>query len=208
MSVQMSVNGGEGHDQALVPLPQPAVEVPSVSEGVGVVEADSIVLAPQIPETGIPSVQGPYPVLHLHRHIHAGVVDDEARSMITRLAEQHGEVFTYLHDQVGRAQESLLQRLQFEKDIVAWVRTTQEVLESQWLRAERMSTGLFDVQETIRAVRREVTGLSEHLTTRTTSIEAQIQDLSAQVHAELLDSGKMGSRRHGCVNSSEKSWLL
>ena len=185
MSDRMSVNGGEGQDQALVPVPRPVAEIPSGSEGAGVVQVDSVVLGPQIPEAGIPAVEGPYPVLHLHKHIHAGVIDDEARTVITRLAEQHGEVFTYLHDQVSRAQESLLQRSQFEQDIVAWVRTTREVLESQWLMAERMSTGLADVQEAVRAVRRDVMGLSERLTTRTTSIETQVHDLSVELHADI-----------------------
>ena len=156
MSDQMSVNGGDVHDQALVPVSRPGAELPSGSEGTGVIEAESSLMIPQTPEAGIPAVEGPYPVLHLHRHVHAGVIDDEARVVISRLAEQHGELFTYLHDQVTRAQESLQDRTQFKKDLVAWVGTTREVLESQWLRTERMAVGLADVQETARIVREDV----------------------------------------------------
>ena len=185
MSDQMLVNGGDVHDQALVLVPWPGAELPSGSEGTGVIEAESSLMIPQTPEAGIPAVEGPYPVLHLHRHIHAGVIDDEARVVISRLAEQHGELFTYLHDQVTRAQESLQERAQFEKDLVAWVGTTREVLESQWLRTERMAAGLADVQETARIVREDVGRLSDRMTRRTESLEQRLRDFSGMMRAEI-----------------------
>ena len=40
-------------------------------------------------------------VLHLHRHEHVeGSVDTEARTMVERLAMQHGELFAYLHREI------------------------------------------------------------------------------------------------------------
>ena len=41
------------------------------------------------------------PMLHLHRHEHIeGVVDQEARAVVERLATQHGELFSFLHQEV------------------------------------------------------------------------------------------------------------
>ena len=94
----MQVNGTEGVDQAL----QPVVAVqPSV-----VTEPDDRLIAqpppPAMPvaKAGPSQVQGgavpAMLVLHLHRHEHVeGVVDQEARAVVERLATQHGELFSF-----------------------------------------------------------------------------------------------------------------
>ena len=58
-----------------------------------------------VAEAGPSQVQGGavpvMPVLHLHRHEHVeGVVDQEARAMVERLATQYGELFSFLHQEI------------------------------------------------------------------------------------------------------------
>ena len=110
---EMSVNGAEGVDLA--------------SQSVVVVQPSSVAepedrLVAQSPPPPMPmsvaagpsGVQGGavpvLSVLHLHWHEHTeGVVDQEARAVVDRLATQHGELFQYLHQEI----ESL------KKDVVS-----------------------------------------------------------------------------------------
>ena len=83
------------------------------------VEPDDWLTVP-VPETS--SGGGQVPALHLHRHEHVSVtVDDKARAVIERLAERHGELFSYLHEEIHKLPEQMAQRTQFESDLVPWV---------------------------------------------------------------------------------------
>ena len=101
---EMMVNGAEGVDlgsQSLVDATSVmAVQPSSVAEPEDRLVAQSP--PPPLPmsvEAGPSGVQGGavpvLSVLHLHRHEHAeGVVDQEARAVVDRLATQHGERFS------------------------------------------------------------------------------------------------------------------
>ena len=67
-----------------------------------------------VAEAGPSQVQGGavpvMPVLHLHRHEHVeGVVDQEARAVVERLATQHGELFSFLHQEIESLKEDMVQ---------------------------------------------------------------------------------------------------
>ena len=128
----MQVNGAEGIDQA----PQPVVVAvqPSV-----VSEPDDRLIAqpppPAMPvaEAGPSQVQGGavpvMPVLHLHRHEHVeGVVDQEARAVVERLATQHGELFSFLHQEIESLKEDMVQK-QFAEEVVDWAGKVQAEVE-------------------------------------------------------------------------------
>ena len=60
-------------------------------------------------------------VLHLHRHVTAeGVVDEAARAVVERLATQHRELFRYLHKEIESLKKDIVQK-QFAKDVEKWV---------------------------------------------------------------------------------------
>ena len=89
----MSVNGqdsGDVHDQALVPVPPQVEEPPREMSVVEAVEPEGRLMPVEILGTSAQASEGSVPVLHLHRHVHAGVVDDQARTIIERLAARHG----------------------------------------------------------------------------------------------------------------------
>ena len=94
----MSENGEgvETSEMALVPVAPSDV----------VAQTGELMSPEETPQPGL--VPGSViPALHLHRHEHAGVsVDDEARAVISRLAGQHGELFSYLHGEIRQLQES------------------------------------------------------------------------------------------------------
>ena len=83
---RMSENGEgvETFETALVP----------VAPGDVVAQTGGLMSPEETPQPGL--VPGSViPALHLHRHEHVGVsVDDEARAVISRLAGQHGELFS------------------------------------------------------------------------------------------------------------------
>ena len=119
----MQVNGTEGVDQA--PQPVVAVVQPSL-----VVEPDERLMAqpppPTMPVAEAGPSQGPggvvsaMPVLYLHRHEHVeGVVDQEARVVVERLATQHGELFSFLHQEIESLKEDMV-RKQFAEEVVTW----------------------------------------------------------------------------------------
>ena len=118
----MQVNGTESAEQA--PMPVVVAVQPS-----GVVEPEDRLVAqpppPAMPvaEAGPSQVQGgavpAVPVLHLHRHEHVeGTVDQEARAVVERLATQHGELFSFLHDEIKSLKEDYVQK-QFAEEVVA-----------------------------------------------------------------------------------------
>ena len=127
----MQVNGAEGVDQASQPV---GVVQPSA-----VTEPDDRLMAqpppPTMPvaEAGPSQVQGGavpvMPVLHLHRHEHVeGVVDQEARAVVERLATQHGELFSFLHQEIESLKEDMVQK-QFAEEVVSWAGRVQEEVE-------------------------------------------------------------------------------
>ena len=87
-----------------------------------------------VAEAGPSQVQGGaipvMPVLHLHRHEHVeGVVDQEGRAVVERLATQHGELFSFLHQEIV-LKEHMVQK-QFAEEVVAWAGRVQEELGRQ-----------------------------------------------------------------------------
>ena len=107
----MQVNGTEGVDQtpgpmtvvrpSLVTEPDERLIVQSPPPPMPVAEAGSA----QIQDGGIPVM----PVLHLHRHEHVeGVVDQEARAVVERLATQHGKLFSFLHREVEELKKGMV----------------------------------------------------------------------------------------------------
>ena len=127
------MNGTEGVDQA----PQHVIVV----QPFAVTEPDDRLVA-QPPPPAMPvaeaepsQVQGgavpAMPVLHLHRHEHIeGVVDQEARAVVERLATQHGELFSFLHQEIESLKEDMVQK-QFAEGVVAWVGRVQGEVERQ-----------------------------------------------------------------------------
>jgi len=95
-----------------------------------VVEPEGRLMPVEILGMSAQASEGSVPVLHLHRHVHAWVVDSQARIVIERFAARHGEVFTFLNKESTRLSESKLQREQFEVDLVVWVEAVRGVLES------------------------------------------------------------------------------
>ena len=108
----MQVNGVESVEQA----PQPVV---GAVQPFVVIEPDDRLMAqpppPAMPvaEAGPFQVQGgavpAVPVLHLHRHEHVeGVVDQEARVVVERLATQYGELLSFLHQEIESLKEDMV----------------------------------------------------------------------------------------------------
>lgn len=93
-----------GDDRAVEAIPQPVVGTTEVVQPSSVAEPKDR-LIPQSPSpmpvagaSGGGVAQGDtipiMPVLHLHRHKHVeGIVDEEARAIVERLAAQHREFF-------------------------------------------------------------------------------------------------------------------
>ena len=61
-----------------------------------------------VPGSSAQTPEGNVPVLHLHRNVHAGAVDDQVHQVIEHLAARHGEVFTFLNKELTRLSESKL----------------------------------------------------------------------------------------------------
>ena len=126
---EMSVNGAEGADlasQSMVDATSGAAVQPS-----SVAEPEDRLIA-QSPPPPMPMSTGAGPsgvqggaipvlsVLHLHRHEHSeGVVDQEARAVVERLATQHGELFSFLHQKIESLKEDMVQK-QFAEEVVDW----------------------------------------------------------------------------------------
>ena len=117
----MQVNGTEGVDRA--PQPVVAVVQPSL-----IIKPDERLVAQPPPPTMPVAEAGPsqspggavpaMSVLHLHRHEHVeGVVDQEARAVVERLATQHGELFSFLHQEIESLKEDMV-RKQFAEEVV------------------------------------------------------------------------------------------
>ena len=71
------------------------------------------------------------PVLHLHQHEHIeGVVDQEARAVVERLATQHGKLFSFLHQEGEELKNGMVQK-QFAKEVVSWAGRMQGAVERQ-----------------------------------------------------------------------------
>ena len=71
------------------------------------------------------------PVLQLHRHEHVeGVVEQEARAVVEQLATQHGEMFSFLHQEIESLKEDMVQK-QFAEEVVAWAGRVQGEMERQ-----------------------------------------------------------------------------
>ena len=99
----MSVNGEGVREEVPEGALVPVVPDPAMVQATSVVEPDDRLTVP-VPETS--SGGGQVPALHLHRHQHVSVtMDDEARTVIERLAERHGELFSYLHEEIRQLQE-------------------------------------------------------------------------------------------------------
>ena len=89
----MLVNGqdsGDAVDQALVPVPPQVEEPPWEMRVAEVMEPKGWLMPLGVLETSAQTLEGSVPVLHLHRHVHVGAVDDQACTMIERLVARHG----------------------------------------------------------------------------------------------------------------------
>ena len=73
-----------------------------------VVELEGWLLPLVIPRTSAQTLKGIVSMLHLYRHVHTGVMDDQACEVIERPATQHGEIFTYLNKKIAHLLESKL----------------------------------------------------------------------------------------------------
>ena len=128
----MQVNGAEGVDQA----PQPVVAVqPSLvvesDERLAVQTPPSMPVAEAGPSMGQGGAVPVMPVLHLHRHEHIeGVVHQEARAVVERLATQHGELFSYLHQEIESLKKDMVPK-QFAEEVVTWAGRVQGEVERQ-----------------------------------------------------------------------------
>ena len=186
----MSVNGeGVGEqipEGALVPV----VPDPAMLQATSVVEPDDRLAVP-VPASS--SVGGQVPALHLHRHEHVSVtVDDEARAVIERLAGRHGELFSYLHEEIRQLQEQMAQRTQFESDLVPWIGAVRGAVEAQWRDIERLQTGLQDARDAAHAARREAAIIRKDVEARLSRLESQLSALTDSTRADLSrvrDSG-------------------
>ena len=129
----MQVNGTEGVDQASQPVA--AVQPSAVIEPEDRLIAQPPPPAMPVAEAGPSQVQGgavpAMPVLHLHQHEHVeGVVDQEARAVVERLATQHGELFSFLHQEIESLKEDMV-RKQFAEEVVTWAERVQGDVERQ-----------------------------------------------------------------------------
>ena len=107
----MQVNRAEDVDQA--PQTVTVVQPSLVSEPDDRLAVQSPPPSMPVAEAGPSRSQGGavpvMPVLHLHRHEHTeGVVDQEARAVVERLATQHGELFSFLHQEVKDLKEDMV----------------------------------------------------------------------------------------------------
>ena len=127
---EMMVNGAEGVDlgsQSLVDATSVVAVQPS-----SVAEPEDRLVAQSPPPPMPLSVAGPsgvqggavlvLSVLHLHRHEHTeGVVDQEARAVVDRLATQHGELFQFLHQEIESLKKDMV-REKFMEEVETWAR--------------------------------------------------------------------------------------
>ena len=124
----MVVNGAEGAELTPSTMVDAtavmAVQPSSVAEPEDRLVAQSPPLSMPIAAAGPSQVQDSavpvLSVLHLHRHERAeGVVDQEARAVVERLATQHGELFRYLHQEIESLKKDLVKE-QFAEDVEMW----------------------------------------------------------------------------------------
>lgn len=197
----MQVNGAESVDQA--PQPVVAVVQPSV-----VSEPDDRLIA-QPPPPAMPIAEaGPsqgqagavpvMPVLHLHRHEHAeGVVDQEARVVVERLATQHGKLFSFLHQEIESLKEDMVQK-QFVEEVVSWAERVQGEVERQ---GRELTALKQDLQDSSAALLAEVEHCKKEIQNGLVRLRMLIPDtqkplqealrqLSSQVTAMSADWGK------------------
>ena len=180
----MQVNGAEGSDQA----PQSvAVVRPSL-----VTEPDErlIVQSPTPPmpvaEAGPSWTQGGavpvMPVLHLHRHEYVeGVVDQEARVVVDRLATQHGELFSFLHQEVEELKKGMVPK-QFAEEVVSWAGRVQGEVERQgreWVSLKR------ELQVVKAELTAEVGKCKRELNTDLTRLRALIPEMQKPLQEAL-----------------------
>ena len=163
----MKVNGAEGEDQA--PQSIGAVQPSQVTEPDDRLMAQPLPPAMPVAEAGPSQVQGGtvpvMPVLHLHRHEHVeGVVDQEARAMVERLATQHGELFSFLHQEIESLKEDMVQK-QFAEEVVDWAGRVQGEVERQG---------------------RELTALKNDLQESSAALLAEVDYCKREMHNDLV----------------------
>ena len=191
----MSENGEGMREEIPEGALVPVVPDPAMVQATSVAEPDDRLTVP-VPETS--SGGGQVPALHLHRHQHVSVtVDDEARTVIERLAERHGELFSYLHEEIRQLQEQMAQRTQFESDLAPWVEAVRGAVEAQWRDIERLQTGLQDAHDAAHTARREAATIRKDVEARLSRLEGQISALSDSTRTDLSrirDSGYQETR--------------
>ena len=212
----MQVNGTEGVELA----PQPIVV--AVQPSVVVEPEDRLVAQPpppampvaeagpsQVPGGAVPAV----PVLHLHRHEHVeGTVDQEARAVVERLATQHGELFSFLHEEIKSVKEDYVQK-QFAEEVVAWAGWVQVELGRQGheLRALRRdlekshAAVLEEVEKCKRETRDGLVHLRALIPETQKPITEALRKVSTQVTGMTEDWGKDVTRLMSMTQNTEST---
>lgn len=165
------MNGSEGVEVA----PRPAVETKCVMRPCSVAEPDDRLIAQSPPpptriaEAGPLGVQGGVdpvmPVHHLHQHEHVeGVADKEARAVVEHLATQHGQLFSFLHQEVESLKKDMV-RGQFVEEVVNWAEKVQTEMERQG---------------------HEITSLQEEMQVSTTELSAEVAKYKGDLNCDLV----------------------
>ena len=188
---EMEVNGGE------------AVDTPP-TVGPSRVEEPSQQLVEQPPVGQLPGQA--VPTFHLHQHVYEGPgVDEEARRVVERLAGAHGELFSYLHEQI-RGLQGYLQASTLEADLQEWGGAVQGALTSQQqetaaLRAElnELRTTTVSMREELQALRVSQRSWRDEFAQLQGRVEVDARKL-AQLHVDVADL------RHHYDRWSKQCW--
>ena len=134
------------------------------------------------------------PVLHLHRHDHReGVVDQEARTVVERLATQHGELFSFLHQEIAALREDMV-RKQFAEEVVDWAGRVQGEVERQ---GRELTTLKNDLQKSSAALLAKVDRCKREMHTDLVGFRALILDTQKPLQ-EALHRFELTGDGHGC----------
>ena len=210
---EMSVNGAEGVDlasQSVVVVQPSSVAEPEdrlVAQSPPPPMPMSVAAGPSGVQGGAAPVLS---VLHLHRHEHTeGVVDQEARAVVDRLATQHGELFQYLHQEIESLKKDMV-REQFAEEVETWAGKVQGEMERQGRELETLRT---DMEASTSGLSKKLAQFKKDMDLDLLQVRALIKETQKQLNKtlEVFDSrlgtltGKWGDDINRLLNMSKET---
>ena len=116
------------------------------------------------------------PALHFHKHEYVEVqADQEARMESERLANQYGEIFSFLHEKIIQLERHTASQSQFEADMVQWMEQFRGFVEAQCRDIGNVQDRLHELESAVQSVKNDLTILIEHTEGRFRQVEADLQ---------------------------------